>query len=423
MNDRVAAINCTNCGGALPVHGGHRVRTLTCGYCGTVMDRHADYQILDQYKNLRRPHSPLKIGMKARIKGVEHTLIGMIEYQMREEGVTYRWVDFQLYSPTHGYGWITYNNGHFVFTYRVRAVPNPTNAWQRAPKTQVHALGRTFKVYESYKARISYVEGELTWIAKLGDEARLTEAVDPPYQFTYESAKNEVEYSLGEYLDHDAVRAAFGPDLKLSAAPPSDIHPAQPQTRRPLILALSRAGAIFAPIALVGTLATLVAGGGEIQRARVDDPRAGGVVPFTAASDGYLYQLSLETPVSNSWAYLEVDLSLNGEDVEIGSLGRDIEYYFGRDADGSWSEGSQTATATFHVPQAGDYELDVRLVEAESATSNLPVTVTVRENVFVTRYFAALLIVATIAAISGPALSYMHERRRWQPVTGDDDDD
>ncbi|MEZ5668103.1 MAG: DUF4178 domain-containing protein [Alphaproteobacteria bacterium] len=420
MSDRVAAINCTSCGGALQLNGGHRVRAVNCSYCGAVMDAHADYQVLAQYKDLKRPQTPLRIGMTLTLKGVEHTLIGIVESQMREEGQTYRWVDHQLFSPTHGYSWLTFEDGHFVWSYRVREVPQPARADRLGPKTTIRAMGMSFQVYETCTARISYVEGELTWVARLGDQTESTEAIAPPYLFAYERSANELEYAFGEYLTATQVSEAAG-DTVISPWR-SGIHPAQPEPPRPLIRAMGRAGRIFAPIALVGLLATLAVGGTEIQRMRIDDPRTGAVVPFNAPDAGYLYQVSLEASVNNTWAYYEVGLNRDGEEVELGSLGRDIEYYTGTDSDGSWSEGSQAATATFHVPEAGEYELEVLLVEAESEAANHPVTVVVAENVFVSRYFLALFVLMLIAAAVDPVLSFLYEKQRWKPVMGDDDD-
>lgn len=423
MNDRVAAINCTNCGGALERHGGHRVRTLTCGYCGSQMDAHADYQILQKFENLKRPSAPLKIGMSGTIKGIEQTVIGMIEYAMREEGITYSWVAYQLFSPTHGYGWLIYNNGHFVFGYQVRDLPSHHNPAHLLPKTEIKAMGRSFRMYESYQAHIRYVEGELTWVAKVGDTVTETEAIDPPFVFSFERSETEVEYTLGEYLDRDEILDAFGEDIDLGYEP-IDIHPAQPFKPSRVGLGAHRAGLIFAPVAVLALLATFALGGGApIQQATIDDPVTGGTVPFTATDAGYLYQVSLDANVANSWAYYEVGLTREGEDVEIGALGESIEYYYGRDSDGSWTEGSTTATATFHVPEAGNYELEVQLVEAANMSGAHRVLVEVRENVYVIRYFAVLAIVTLIAAAFMPIRRMMFEAKRWKAVTGDDDDD
>lgn len=422
MSDRIAAINCTSCGGSLALYGGHRVRTLTCGYCGSVMDAHADYRVLEQFKNLQRPNSPLKIGMELTIKGVSQTVIGVIEYAMREEGITYSWISHQLYSPTHGYSWLTLEDGHFVFSYRVRDLPQPLKATYLAPKTSIRAMGRTFLKYESVNAHIRYVEGELTWVAKIGDTVAETEAVDPPYIFSYESTQSEIEYSLGEYLDPETMTAVLGSDIPV--LPGHGVHPAQPFRPGTLTRGAFWGGLIFAPIAVIALLVVLAIGGGTvIQQATVADPATGGTVPFTATDASYLYQVSLDTSISNSWAYFEVDLLRDGEDVEIGSLGRDIEYYSGTDSDGRWTEGSRSAAATFHLPEPGDYELDIRLVEAENMQSSHPVTVEVRENVYVIRYVAALAIITVIAALILPFRRRMFEAARWKPVTEDDDDD
>src|SRR3712207_7000282 len=43
----------------------------------------------------------------------------------RSEGKGARWVSHQLFSPTHDYSWLTYDNGHVIFSRRTRDVPEP----------------------------------------------------------------------------------------------------------------------------------------------------------------------------------------------------------------------------------------------------------------------------------------------------------
>ena len=46
-------------------------------------------------------------------------------------------------------------------------------------KSKFKARGHEFKVYEKYKARVNFVEGELTWIAEKGDEVTITDGIAP----------------------------------------------------------------------------------------------------------------------------------------------------------------------------------------------------------------------------------------------------
>ena len=127
---KVRAINCTACGATLDLRGGHRVKSLVCGYCGSIMDRHAGFQLLQRYRdNPDRPYAPISLGMEATLKGVPFTVIGMIQYVSHQSGPgwaeSYDWISFQLFSPTHGYAWLTWNKGHYLFSHRTREMPAP----------------------------------------------------------------------------------------------------------------------------------------------------------------------------------------------------------------------------------------------------------------------------------------------------------
>ena len=429
MKPEIKAINCTSCGGTLDVLGGHRVKSLTCGYCGSVMDRHAGFQTVQQYRKRRkrRLDTPLSIGMKATLKGVSFTIIGMIEYVSHQSGEgwkeTYRWASFQLYSPTHGYCWLTWNMGHYFFSYRTRDLPTPVvpepAGMPFMPRAPISFNDQKFEVFESYHAEISYVEGELTWIAKLGDKIRVVEAIAPPRMFSYEQTKNELEYSIGEYMDAEKVGAAFGITQQMA---PFGVHPAQPFNGGRLLPALAKVGPIFAFIALLGLIFVFIAGDGrEIARyGETSTSTKSLVLPFNIVNPNQLIKLELSAPITNNWAYYDVTINDAVTDEPVLALGKEVSFYEGRDSDGYWSEGSKRGTALFKVPAAGDYEIEILLSESSSVVP--PVTVRLYEQVFVKRYLVALLVLSAIASAALPLYRRHFERRRWADVLGDDDD-
>ncbi len=424
MTSEIKAINCTSCGASLDVLGGHRVKSLTCGYCGSVMDRHADFQTVQQYRNHpERPAASLSIGQQAEIKDVPFTIIGMIEYVSHQSGEgwaeTYRWISFQLYSPTHGYCWLTWNRGHYFFSYRTRDLPDPVMPDRLWPKQAITLGDRTFEMFEHYNAEVAYVEGELTWTAKRGDKVRVAEAIDPPSMFSYEQTGSEIEYSIGDYMDAGNVHAAFGLD---PPSKPTGIHPAQPFDGGLFFPALAKVGPIFAAFAALGLISVLIAGGGrELLRTQIGAASAPIILPFTVDSPDQLMKLELTASISNNWAYYDVTVSHAETDEPVLSLGKEISFYEGRDGDGYWSEGARRETALFKVPAAGDYEIEV--LPAETGGSVPPLGVRLYEQVFVKRYLVILLVISLIASLSLPLYRRHFEKRRWADVLEDDDDD
>lgn len=421
---KVQAINCNACGAPLDVLGGHRVRSLTCGYCGSVMDRHAGFQVIQRHRNQPdRPYAPIAIGMQAELKGVTFTVIGMIRYVSHQSGPgwaeSYDWISFQLFSPTHGYAWLTWNKGHYLFSYRTREMPYPVSPERLEQKDRVRLEDRTFTIFERYPAEIAYVEGEFTWMARRGDKAHVVEAIAPPFMFSYERNDREIEYSIGEYMEADDVHTAFG----LDAPPrPEGVHPAQPFEPSAIWQALSKVGPIFAAVAFLGLLLTVVLGDGrEIIRSAVDDPSSSSwAVPFTVEDADRLLKVELRSPVRNNWVYYDIEVNDAESDAFVLSLGQEISFYEGRDSDGYWSEGSQRAEALFKVPAPGSYEIEIQASEAGSAIPELELRI--YDNILVRRYAVILLILSVLATIALPARRRAFEKRRWSDVLEDDDD-
>ena len=143
--------------------------------------------------------------MSGKLKNVEFTIIGVVQY--RDDWYD-RWLEYAIYSPTHGYAWLEYQHGHFLFSRRVRTVPDTPVVNRR--KSTFQAAGRAFTVFSSYRAEISFIEGELPFMAAIGDAVELIDAIDPPFVYTVEQTQTEQEYVLGEYLDSAEVYQNFG---------------------------------------------------------------------------------------------------------------------------------------------------------------------------------------------------------------------
>jgi hypothetical protein len=411
----VRQINCTRCGAPLALHGGHRVRTLTCAYCGAVLDVRQEYKVLAQYQNRKRPDTPFDLGAKGRIKGIEFTVIGLANY-VSSDG--HGWLEHQLYSPTHGYAWLSLEDGHLVFSRRIRDLPKPSLPKSLRERAPVYVKNRRLRVFEHYTASLRYVEGELTWIAKRGDTVEVTEAIDPPFVLGYEQSGQEIEYQWGEYLEAAEVYRAFG--VKSGIPRPAEIHPAQPFNPPGWLAGMNEASKVFAPLALLGVLYFWIMGGGK---PLLQEQLASGEVmtsaPFSIQDPNALLALELSSAVNNTWAAYDVTINRRADDAEVFSLAKEIGYYEGYEDGEHWSEGTQSARALFKLPEAGEYYLDVA-AESEGEIARLPpLSVTLREGVKVTRYFLLLLVLFLFPLIWLPFSRYRFERRRW----GEDDDE
>lgn len=420
------SINCTSCGAGLTLFGGGRVKAHACEYCGAVLDTQDNFRVLAQHRDLRRPSSPFKIGMQGKLNGVTWTIIGTLGLRSAWAGGSSFWVEHQLFSPTHGYCWLSIERGHFVFTRKIRY--GGRGGWWTPARVESAStrptlwMGRTrLRYYESGTADIAYVEGSFNWQPALFDRSRYVSFLGPDAMLTQSEAGQERENEWSTYLDRDATLSAFGARARGGA---SGVHPLQPH--RPWRHAAFARNAGLASALVAVLLFFLAQGAGRDVATVVSAQTAEPVrLSFAVQDADHLLRIQLNSNVNNSWAAYDVEL-LDGEGETVVEFERGTAYYQGVDADGSWSEGSHRARARFRVPKPGPYALVVTQSEAAvdwaGGTLANRVSVTVSEGVRASHW---LLIAAALTALAGltfPGLRMGHESARWAGSDWDDED-
>lgn len=412
---KVRSIQCTSCAAPLSLHGGgHKIETLTCSYCGSVLDVHEEFKVLAKFSDQKTPfYAPLKLGMKGEVKGVGFTVIGMVEWV----GGLDRWIDYQVFSPTHGYAWLVYEVGHWIFLRRTRNLPD-RSLWTLSSKQAFKVNDQTFRFYEKYKANISYVAGELTWIAYVGDKTTLAEAIDPPYIYSAERSENESEYYYGEYIEGEDILASFGASEKY---PPARMHPLKPYQSK-ILEPLSKASKPFALIALFAVFIIVVfMDGSKVKNGAIDINASASIGKVEVAHDfaiskaNRLVKLELDTRQSN--ILLDINVRKKGEEpfVFIGSKSSVAKV----DKSTQLKQNVTSATAYFIAPSKGVYTLKY----LENGSSNaggghIPtVKMSAKEGYVSSYYFVWLLIISGVLAVVGIASRWMFESSRWKAST------
>lgn len=421
----IRSINCTSCGAGLSVLGGGRVRTQVCEYCGSVLDVQENFKVLSEFGKLPRPSTPFSIGMTGEIDGIGWTIIGILGVEERYGGSVWGWVDHQMYSPTHGYCWLTFETGHYVFTRKVRG-PG-AQGWissARVEKAEHQPTtmrdGKPYRYYESGRQRISYAEGSFNWIPKRGDSADYTSFLGDTEMLTQVFGANEKEVELSHYLSPEVVETAFGlSDLPRSAR----VHPLEPLVpwkhgtfTRNLGLGAAAVGVVMWAMQLTGSQVVLHLP--EQSTARPIEAK------FELSDAQNLTELRFTSNANNAWAWYDIELVGPGGET-VAEFGRQAEYYQGREGGESWSEGSGTATARLRLEEPGSYTLLIEQSDAGTwGGGRRPSSVSVR----VTEGRKAaywLLIAAGFCALAGVAVMgrrYLHGARRWSGSDWSDDD-
>lgn len=432
-----AQLNCPNCAGPLELRAPDKTERVTCPNCNSLLD--VNQGQLAFLKSLAPPsfQPVIPLGSTGDVPEGKMTVIGAMQRSVTIDGVTYFWSEYLLYNPQIGFRWLVNSDDHWNY---VRAVP-PGEVSESAKYAHYH--GTNYKIFQDAEARVEYVLGEFYWKVEVGEQVRGVDYVAPPYMLSKEvstiyisdpenpskqrRSAGEINWSLGTYVTVPQIEKAFSvKDLPR----PSSIAPNQPYKHKWIY----KYWIAFVVLLLLVGFGTLVLSGSsnEVFTQTVTLPplpNADGTQvffsqPFELAGRRNI-RIVGESPVQNTWVYLEGDL-INEETGVVQSFPIDISYYQGVEDGESWSEGGQTDSAYTSSLPAGRYVLRL---EGQWERWQQPATVKVRIEQNVTHGFNLLLalIVLSLVPIAMGIYHISFERRRWSESmfseSGSDDDD
>lgn len=425
-----AAMGCPNCGGPLALVAPDKTERVTCPNCDSLLD--VNQGNLTYLKALTPTNVDasfvLPIGAEGTFKDdVKFKIIGAVVRSVTIEGETYYWHEYLLYNPSIGFRWLVHSDNHWNFVEPVNVADVAVDANILGARSATYN-GTKFKIFQDAPAVVQYVKGEFYWRVEQGETVRAIDYVAAPLMLSQESSANEINWSVGTYMTNAEIEKAFG----VSNLPkPWSVAPNQPFTGRfyytwgllPLLLLV--VVAIFM-IPLAGLTNTVLS-----QEVSLP-PMTNATAPQTAFSQPFditanrNIRISASAPVSNSFAELDVDL-VNDQSQEVESVNIPIEYYFGSDSDGAWTEGSKDQDATLSSLPAGKYTLRVEGTW-QDWQKPMPISLKVEQNVNRGVNFLCAFIVLLIVPVLGLFRKITFESRRWKDSmfstsSSDDSDD
>jgi hypothetical protein len=413
-------IKCPNCDAPLELKHDRDVKTIVCAFCGAQNDLSgAEARVAGINPKDFEPGFVFEIGQAGDLRGARYEICGRMLYA---DGEGYLTREYLLFNPSAGYLWLAEENGHYVLNRPTQQAPS-SNPFALHTKQSVRAGPTTFRFYEAGTVRLIYVDGALPWQAATGETSQYADLTAPPQMFCVESDGEEIEYFIGQYMRPAEVWAAFGS----SGRPPSPtgVHAAQPFTRGAVAKALMIIGAVFGVInlGLFGWSATR--GGAPLldQTFQSTDYLAETTSqPFTVTG-GQVMAMTLQAPLRDSWIALDVGL-VDSEDRVVAEADADISYYSGVEDGESWSEGSSQTTTFFKAPPPGTYKLILKASCGSGLSAGCrgeTLAVSLRQGAILSRYFLAVMILGFLFSFFELTRQYLFEKRRWGPVTEDDD--
>ena len=186
-----------------------------------------------------------------------------------------------------------------------------------------------------------------------------------------ESTPDETTWSLGTYVAPERIWEGFHLPGKPPA--PRGVYANQPDPNAGSWKGIARLFAALAALTLVLlVLRVITAQRREVFSGRyVFSPAAGTAAEAGSDTSAFVtpvfdvggrtsnVEVRIETDLSNNWAYFNLAL-INDQTGTAYDFGRDVSYYYGRDSDGSWSEGSRTDVSYLATVPSGRYYLRVQ---------------------------------------------------------------
>lgn len=412
---RLRVVKCEKCGGTVPLRQG--VSSVQCQQCGTTVSL-AEALRAEKALARRFPNpTPLRLGMKAHIRGTEYELTGRVVMGMMEEGVTYYWNEFELISADGDCLFLECDEGQwklmetFVPTYPI----GPDEAARLRPGARLVLNGGTVTVTEISRATVHFVQGELTYAATVGDQVTYLDAGYGNGFYTVEWSEEEIEFYRGRMLSDREVLTFFGLQKELAALD--------------AIANRKRSQRIFAAVCLFLSLMAFLGWGVALG---VGTVVSHGEIPLTSiTADGArfgpvnltpgVHRLVIQASMTQASAWVAGVLESEDE-IELVGTQRDLWDESGSDSDGPWHEWDLRSQTDFVIKQPGRYYVRLYAEPDTPHGSYGNVGYELRRGVVYPMYFLAYAIVALIVSVVVFCVSSPETLKKLAESASDDDD-
>jgi hypothetical protein len=357
---KVRALECPNCGGPVELRSYGNAISAVCPQCLTVLDTATpELKIIQTFQEKQRYTPLIPLGSRGKMSGTDWEAIGFQVRQILVEGIPYRWEEYLLYNPFKGYCYLTEYEGHWNTIRVLRALPFRTMDGKR---NAVLYGGQKYKHFQTARAETIFVLGEFPWQVRVGDKVQVEDYIAPPRVLSSERTADEVTWSAGTYTTPAEIQQAFRPPGKMPAQ--RGIYSNQPSPYKGKVGSAWKTAGILALLLVLLAIGLAIATHGRqvfAQKYYFDtrpNSEPSFVTPVFEIPKHSNVEVSVSTDLDNDWAFFA--MALIDEDTGVAyDFGKEISYYYGRDSDGSWSEGNRTGRTIIPSVSPGRYYLRV----------------------------------------------------------------
>lgn len=395
--------NCPGCGAGITIRAqGHTV-AVTCRACGSLVDAaDENHQILSKAQKNLKIDPLIPLGQRGKLHGTVWEVIGFM--QRCDKSQIYCWSEYLLFNPTRGFRWLMEFDGHWNYIAQIKG--KPVAARHHRFQGAMKYLDKTYYLFHRGSAKVTYVVGEFYWRIRVGELAKVEDYILPPELLSCEKTKDEIIWSLGEYIEADTVKDAFQITQPLPRQ--TGVAPNQPSTVSTVSPVVGKYWLYFMGIVIaLQCLALISAKNEEAYQGSFafhsNDPYPNKVTPAFELKHGTTnVRVTLQSQIQNGWLELGVGL-VNDQTGQTREFEQGLEYYSGYDpSDGHWAEGNKTNNVVLSSIPEGTYHLNLRASGAVSLNSDAeqPYGIIVTRDVATwSNLMFALLLLSIVPAI------------------------
>jgi hypothetical protein len=353
--------NCPSCGANLEINALGYSATLVCHKCQSSIDiSHPLPQLIQKYNSNMTTNPNIPIGSFGLLRGLKWKVIGFVVRKDTEYDV--KWNEYLLYNPYNGFRFLVEIDAHFTLVESLNFNPNAEDASDPS-QISMEPYGE-FKIYNRGKAKVEFVVGEFYWRIKKNDTVKMNDYICPPYMISSEGDKQEITFSLGEYIPYHEIEAAFKNAPGLNIEKPWKITANQPnpyQTSFSSIMKIysfSLAALVCLAMYFIIAKRTQHIASYDLLDSDFSSAQKEFISPSFDLSDHYgNVEVRLSSAVTNQWLSSDIALVNEATGEEFKST-TGVEFYSGYD-DGYWSEGSKSNSEIISSIPSGRYHAEV----------------------------------------------------------------
>jgi hypothetical protein len=349
------ALTCHGCGASLPLTAPGSAQRIVCQYCGGENDLVGGALQPAGKAPLPSAKPEIPLGAVGRLRGEDVICVGFMVRQTTIDDESYEWREYLLFVPkTNSYVFLLEDEGNFEYIVPIAAGDVALSPDGKSAKY----FGRDFEWSQSIAATVKHVIGEFYWKVEIGERVTATEFRGPVgAKLNEERDDNEIVWSYARRTSRAELQQAFF-GLTQPAVPRGRDRGAWLRTGGLLLLAWA-----VLSVASCAMRRNAVVFDGPLAIAPPSGTGSGDDSFFTPAFEIEKDKRSLHAELSapnlnNTWVGTDIAL-IRDDSGEVQQASLDLEYYWGQDSDGNWSEGNREGDLWFSRIDAGRYLLRV----------------------------------------------------------------